>query len=312
MQMDAGAAGLCCTKLGEAEAMASGGLRELLMTTPVVGAIKIRRLIDVARASNVMVVVDDEQNIEDLARAAEAAAIHLKLLVEIDVGQARCGVPPGPRAAALASAIARHASLRFCGLQGYQGRLQGVPSYEERRQLVLEAMERLTTSAKLVREAGFQCSVMTGGGTGSFPIDLELKVLNELQPGSYVTMDWRYGKVAHGGDVPYPFGQPLTVLASVVSRRSADRVILDAGWKSLTNDGGTPTVKGHPDWTFDYAGDEHGAVSSPRSLELKPGERVELVPSHCDTTVNLYERFVVHRSGRVETEWPIEARGKSQ
>jgi 3-hydroxy-D-aspartate aldolase len=204
-------------------------------------------------------------------------------------------------------------SLRFGGPQGYHGKLQGVAELSERELLVQSATTKLTESERLVREAGLECTVRTGGGTGSFPVDLTLGVLNELQPGSYTTMDTNYGKVKLGGGDDHPLGHPLTILATVISRPAADRAVLDVGWKSASSDSGTPLLRGHPGLIFEFAGDEHGIVRSAGSpLNLALGERVELIPRHCDTTVNLYDSFVVHRDGTPEALWPIVARGKSQ
>lgn len=314
LQTKQGAVGLCCAKLGEAEAMAAGGLGDLLVTTPVVGAIKVRRLLDLTHKAKVTVVVDDGANVAELAHAAKAAGVILDLLVDVDVGQGRTGVPPGSKAAELAALIARSQGLRFLGLQGYQGKLQSVAALDERTGLVKDAMIKLGESARLVREAGIECRIISGGGTGSFPIDLDLRVLNELQPGSYITMDTTYAKVQLGDNEDrHPLGHPLTILASVVSRPARDRVVVDVGWKAASSDSGTPLVAGDQRLAYEFAGDEHGIVRSTAGpLELIPGDRVQLIPSHCDTTVNLYDRFIVHRNGRLEGGWAIEARGRSQ
>ena len=314
IQIERGAVGLCCAKLGEAEAMAAGGVRDLLVTTPVIGVLKIRRLVELAKSARMAVVVDDESNIAALSEAAGAADVQIDVLVEVDVGQARAGVAPGPRAGELASLVARSRRLRFRGLQGYQGKLQAVASLGDRAALVREAMAKLRVSLDGVRAAGLDCPVATGGGTGSFPIDIGLGTLTELQPGSYVTMDTAYAKVALASDGDaHPLGQPLTILASVISRPAAGKAIVDVGWKSASSDGGLPSVKDQSGLIFEFAGDEHGSIrSTAGELNLALGDRIELIPSHCDTTVNLYDRFAVHRSGRLEGFWTIEARGKSQ
>jgi D-serine deaminase-like pyridoxal phosphate-dependent protein len=176
-------------------------------------------------------------------------------------------------------------------------------------------MDALQRSLAGLREAGISVPVVTGGGSGTAPIDIELSVLNELQPGSYITMDRPYAATqwTQDGGLP-PFGQPLLVLASVVSRPSDDRVVIDVGWKSINSDGAQPVVWQRPDLQFEFAGDEHALLrpSGQGALDLKPGERVLLVPGHCDTTVNLYDAFTVHRGGRLESRWEIAARGKSQ
>lgn len=313
LQIARGATGLCCAKLGEAEALAAPELKDFLITTPVIGTLKIGRLVALARRAKLAVVVDDAKNVAALSEGARQAGVVLEVLVDIDVGQGRTGVPPGPRAAELGAQIARSPGLRFGGLQGYHGKLQSVPELSERDLLIRGATTKMTESERFVREAGLECAVRTGGGTGSFPVDLTLGAFNELQPGSYTTMDTNYGKVKFGGRDDHPLGQPLTILATVISRPTADRAVLDVGWKSASSDSGTPLLRRHPELIFEFAGDEHGIVRSAGSpLNLAVGERVELIPSHCDTTVNLYDTFVVHRDGKPEALWPIVARGKSQ
>jgi 3-hydroxy-D-aspartate aldolase len=280
----------------------------------VIGLIKVARLVVLAHKATISVVVDDEQNIAELALAARTAGVTLKVFVEVDVGQGRCGVPPGPRAAELAHQVLQSEGLSFAGLQGYHGAIQQAIGFSERKAAVLAAMSRLETSLKDFRRAGLQVPVITGGGTGTFPIDVELGLLTELQPGSYITMDANYAKVKWTADSgPTPLGCPLSILASVVSRPSRQRAILDVGWKSASSDGGLPQVKDRPELRFEFAGDEHGALTSATGeLELLPGDRIELIASHCDTTVNLYDSFVIHRGGRPQESWPIAARGKSQ
>jgi D-serine deaminase-like pyridoxal phosphate-dependent protein len=307
LQLERGAVGVCCAKLAEAEALAAHGLDAFLVTTPVIGAAKIRRLVELARRTRVMVVVDGEENVAALAAAARQAAITLGVLVDVDVGQGRTGVIPGNAAATLAQAVSKHAQLRFRGLQAYQGKLQGVVSLDERTALVREAMARLGESERAVKESGLAVEIKSGGGTGSFPIDLELKALTELQPGSYVTMDTNYAKVNHH------LGNPLTILTTVVSRPVPERAVVDAGWKSASSDSGTPALLNADGHTFEFAGDEHGIVRRGGApVARAPGDRLQLIPSHCDTTVNLYDTFVVHRSGQVISSWPIVGRGKSQ
>ncbi|MGE4240050.1 DSD1 family PLP-dependent enzyme [Ramlibacter sp.] len=314
LQMEAGATGICCSKLAEAEVMVAGGLRDILVTTPAVGALKIARLVALARSATMAVVVDDAQNLADIARAARDADVRIAIVVEVDVGQNRCGVGDAKDAVPLALQAGQASHLTFRGLQGYQGLLQSIASFEERESAVQAAMARLAQARDALAAAGIEVPVRTGGGTGSFPIDLRLKALTELQPGSYVTMDATYTQVQWQPDVVAPLGQPLRVLTSVVSTRRQDKVVVDAGWKAVSCDAGPPKVRGRPDLRFEFAGDEHGAIVSANggAVDLRPGERVELVPGHCDTTVNLYDRFVVHEAGTAHAFWPIEARGRCQ
>jgi D-serine deaminase-like pyridoxal phosphate-dependent protein len=313
LQLASGAAGLCCAKLSEAEALVSPKLRDFLITSPVIGVRKIGRLMALARQAKIAVVADDAGNIAELAEAARQSGAALDVMVDVDVGQGRTGVPPGPAAAMLAAQIGASPSLRFRGLQAYQGKLQSVPDRIARGRLVREAMDRLADSVRHLHDAGLNCAAKSGGGTGSFLMDLELGELNELQPGSYVTMDSTYGGVDLGGDGNQSLGQPLSILATVISRPAPDRAVVDVGWKSASSDAGAPLVRGMQGLEFEFAGDEHGIVRSLGApLTLVAGDRVELVPSHCDTTVNLYDRFLVHRKGIPQAEWLIVGRGKSQ
>lgn len=312
LQIEAGAAGVCCAKLGEAEVMAAAGIGDILVTTPAVGRSKAMRLAAAAQAARIAVVVDDSGNVADLAAAAQTAGRKLDVLVEVDVGQGRCGVPPGPRAAELARLVAGHPWLRFRGLQGYQGALQMQAGLAERRRAVRSALDLLADSAEAVRKAGIEVETLTGGGTGSSAIDAALGGLTEIQPGSYVFMDSNYRAIQWPGAPAPPFESALTVLAGVVSRPAADRAILDAGWKSISGDGGPPSAVDHPEAEFGFAGDEHGALAFPGAAPLAVGDKVALMPSHCDTTVNLHDRFVVVSGGEVEDVWEVAARGRSQ
>jgi len=313
-QMALGAVGICCAKLAEAEVMAEWSVPDILVTTPVIGRDKLARLMALAASVRMRVVVDDPVNVDDLAQAASAAHVTLDVLVEVDVGQGRCGVPPGDAAAVLAERIARASSLRFAGLQGYNGSIQGVVRADERTEKVRASLDRLLESAHAVRKRGIEVPVLTGGGTGTCLLDLAAGGLTEVQPGSYVVMDASYARVQRdAAGTALPFEPALTVLASVVSRPTPERVIVDVGWKSASMDSGLPVVKGRPDLLFEFAGDEHGRITSPGGgLALRPGDRVELVPSHCDTTINLHDEYVVIGERTVEAVWPVATRGNSQ
>ena len=241
MQRQAGAVGICCAKISEAEALVGDKIDDVLITTPLVGAPKLARLAALASRVHVTTVVDNIEALAGLAEAAIRAGTTLDVLVEVDVGQNRCGVRSPEAAADLAGEIARHQSLRFAGLQGYQGKLQGIVSPQERRAAVLQAMQGLQDAAALVRARGHTIEVLTGGGTGSVRFDLDLGILQELQPGSYVFMDASYRKI--GWDEqgsPPPFRPALTVLTRVISKPASGRVVVDAGWKAASCDAGSP------------------------------------------------------------------------
>jgi 3-hydroxy-D-aspartate aldolase len=165
----------------------------------------------------------------------------------------------------------------------------------------------------VARKRGHAIEVLTGGGTGSSATDIGLHGLTELQPGSYVFMDCNYSRIHWGPDgALVPFGNAIGIWTSVVSCCAADRIIVDAGWKSASCDSGVPSVKGIDGATFAFAGDEHGKLSVPEGTRVMAGDKLELVPSHCDTTVNLYDRYVCIRKGKVEALWPVAARGRTQ
>lgn len=312
MQIAAGAAGICCAKLGEAEVMAAAGIPDILITTPVVGRSKLMRLMQVAAATRTVVVADNEDALSDLGAAAQMGGVRLDVLIEVDVGQGRCGVPPGPEAARLAGLTGETRWLRFLGLQGYQGSIQMTAGQVEREAQAREALEKLQETAEDVRRAGFAIEVLTGGGTGTSAIDIALGGLNELQPGSYVFMDSRYGAIEWQGGGRTPFENSLTVLGTVISRPAPERAIVDVGYKAASSDGGPLAAVDLPGATFSFKGDEHGQLAFPGACPLAIGDKVTLIPSHCDTTVNLYDNYIVTRDGVVEDVWEIAARGRIQ
>ncbi len=314
MQTEAGAAGVCCAKLAEAEVMAAAGIGNLLVTTPVVGEGKIGRLLHLRRSVPVAVVADHPANVAMLGEGARRAGIRLDVVVEVDIGQGRCGVRPGREAAELARAVDREPWLAFAGLQGYQGHVQMTEDARERGAAAGRGLALLDRSVAAVREAGLEAAVRTGGGTGTAPFDLAHGALTEIQPGSYVFMDSRYGGIGWPGGGTPPFGQALHVLAGVVSRPAPDRAVVDAGLKAASSDHGPPRLADPASGVFEFGGDEHGIVrmADGGEVPLALGDRVRLVPSHCDTTVNLHDRFTVVRGDVVVDAWPVAGRGRLQ
>jgi D-serine deaminase-like pyridoxal phosphate-dependent protein len=315
MQLAAGATGVCCAKLSEAEAIAArGGVEDIMVTTPVVGRNKVDRLVALARSVKTTVLVDDPGTFEALDHAGARAGRILDVVIEVDVGQGRCGVPPGSPAAGLVDSLQPYRSLNFKGLHGYQGKLQMVRRYQERRSAIRRALDLLEDSAEKIRKSGHDIEILTGGGSGSLPVDLDLGVLNEFQPGSYVFMDSNYRQIEwDSAGNPPPFRSCLTLLGGVVSRPTPERAIVDIGWKAASSDSGSP-VPEDPELAFEFAGDEHGIIQrrdgAPLGLAL--GAKLKLVPSHCDTTVNLHSIYHVVRSGQLEAIWTIEGRGCSR
>ena len=314
-QIEAGAVGLCCVKLGEAEALAQTDLRRLLVTSPVVGNDAAARAAALVRIDpDLLLVADHAEQIETLAVAASAAGVRLSLVIDIDVGMGRTGVSTPAAAVALARQIARCPSLRLAGVQGYGGKWQHIAGEAERRKAVEEGMALLTAAVDALRESGHEVRLVTGGGTGTFAADAALRVLNEVQPGSYIFMDNQY-RDALGDDTDGAFEQSLFVQAQVVSINAAEWVTVDAGLKAFATDGPVPRPTGERfgGSRYFYFGDEHGGLMRPSGgSPITLGERVELIPPHCDPTVDRYDVMYFVRGDAVVEIAAIEAARRSQ
>jgi 3-hydroxy-D-aspartate aldolase len=310
-QMAAGAVGVCVQKVGEAEAMVYGGVGNVLVTNEIVGRQKLRRLAALRRSAEIGVCADDPAQVAALSEAATEAGVVLPVYVEVNMGGNRCGVEPGEPALALARRIAEAPALEFAGLQAYHGSAQHLRQWEERRQAIAAAADKAARTRDLLEQNGIPCPVVTGAGTGSFEFETQSGVYTELQCGSYIFMDADYGRNLdrHGAPVT-AFEPSLFVWATVMSRPTDDRAIVDAGLKALAFDSGPPLVWDEPTATYERASDEHGrlAVTSATN-RLRIGDKVRLFPGHCDPTVNLFDWYVCIRDNRVEAVWPITARG---
>ena len=305
-QIARGAVGICCQTLGEAEAMVLGGVGNILITNQIVSPGKLRRLASLAKQAEVMVCADDEANLRDLDAAARAFGTQLAVLVEVNVGQNRCGVEPGAPALALSQAVAASPNLRFAGIQAYHGKAQHIYDPAQRTEVVKQAVSLVRQTVDLLRSQGLACERVSGGGTGTYLIEAASNVYNEVQSGSYVFMDADYHKVR--GDGP-TFESALFVLTTVISR-SGGRAVCDAGLKASSTDSGMPVVHDRPEIHYVGAADEHGMLQlegDPGSLHVR--DQLRLIPGHCDPTVNLYDWYVGIRGGIVEALWPISARG---
>ena len=307
-QLAAGnAVGITCAKLGEAEVLVEGGINNVLIANQIVGRQKIARLAALARHAEITVAVDHPQNVADLAAAARAAGSTIGVLVEVNIGMNRCGVEPGEPALALARVVAESKGLRFLGLQGYEGHLVMIPNPEERREKALAAMASLVATRRLIERSGLPVQIVSGVGTGTYSFSGNVPGIDEVQAGSYVFMDTKYRSVG------IDFECALTVLATIISRPTPNLAITDAGAKALTYEFGLPAVKDIPGATLTSLSEEHGkVVFDAPNLDLKVGDKIELIVSHGCTTINLYDRYFAVRDGRLEAVWPIAARGKSQ
>lgn len=307
--LDAGAVGICVAKLSEAEVMIGAGVQDVLITSEIAGEVKVRRLGDLVAGSpgaRLRIVVDSYEG----AAAIDAALPRpLETLIDVNVGQDRCGVAP-VRAPVLADRMRGLERLRVIGVQGYEGHLQHVRDATERKALCDGAMGRLETAAKLLRASGHAIGVVSTGGTGTAELCAAHSFVTEVQPGSFAFMDTDY--LDTGG---LPYESSFEVVATVISRPDPDRAVIDAGLKTLSDDSGPARLVDAPGWSYHHAGDEHGKLTptgEPGRRELRVGDRVRLIPSHIDPTINLHDVMYAHRGGTVEAEWAVAARGKVQ
>jgi len=306
LQIARGAIGQCVQKVGEAEILAWGGVPDILVSNEVVGAPKLARLAALSGITRIAVCADDTRQIDALETAAADAAIRLPVLVEIDVGAGRCGIAPGPEAVALAQRIAASRHLIFGGLQAYHGSAQHLRAPEERRAAIAGAVEQSRRTVEQLRQQGLDCPIVGGAGTGTFAFEMESGVYTEIQAGSYAFMDADYAR-NHGGA---GFRHALFVLATVMSAPRAGVAVLDAGHKAYSMDSGLPLVWERPGIRVTGASDEHGKLEfGPDADAPKLGEKLRLIPGHCDPTVDRYDWYVGVRKGRVESLWPVAARG---
>jgi len=311
-QVEAGAIGISCANLDEADAMAQSGIESILITSPVISFAGLDRLVALAtRIREVLVVADNPANIDALSARAKAGGVEFGILVDIDVGQHRTGVVGQEAALALAKRIAESESLRYRGVQAYYGHLQHVPTFAGRGAVVEQALGDLRLIIDALRAAGLAPEIVSGSGTGTHRIDAVAKVHTELQPGSYLFMDRQYAAVELLPDEP-TFRQSLFVQTIVVSVNQVDLAVVHGGWKAFSTESDVPIVaKGAPDGAkYKFMGDEHGGLQlPPGSAALPIGTLVEFVPPHCDPTVNLFNRFHCVRGDDLVDIWPIEARG---
>lgn len=280
-QLDAGSAvGITCAKLGEAEVLVEAGVDDILIANQVVGAAKVERLAQLAKRAKIRVAVDHPSQIEAIALATEHADSTVGLLVEVDIGMKRCGVAPGEPALALAKQIASTQGVRFDGIQAYEGHLVATKDSIERAQLVRAAFESAIATRRLIEKAGLPVAVISGGSSSTYAITGLIDGVDEIQAGTYATMDWMYKQLAPEFEIG------LSVLARVISRPTADRAVLDVGLKGLGHEFGLPKAKEHLDDNIQFhLSEEH--CTGTRVPNWKLGSVVELIPSHSCTTSNV-------------------------
>ncbi len=310
-----GAVGVCCQKVSEAEVFVRGGVKDVMVSNQVTDLAKIDRLARLPkRGARILVCVDDPENVADLAAAAQKHGTEIECLVEIDCGAGRCGVTTSQDVVNIAKLIDAADGLKFAGIQAYQGAMQHMDLYTDREAKIDIAVEMVADAVTALKSQGLEYDIVGGGGTGSSYFEGKSGVYNELQCGSYAFMDADYGRILDKEGKRIDDGEwenSLFILTSVMSHAKADKAIVDAGLKAQSVDSGLPTVYGRSD-KVEYlkCSDEHGVVGDPDGV-LKVNDKLHLVPGHCDPTCNVHDWYVGVRGGKVETLWPVSARGKA-
>ena len=303
-QLEAGnAVGITCAKLSEAEVLASGGIKDILIANQIAGQGKAERVAELARKCRLTFAVDDESQVRELSLALSKARAKAGVLVEVDIGLGRCGVPPGERALEIARAAASAAGVEFLGLQAYEGHCITVLDPDERRAQVLASMQKAVATRRLMEASGLPVRVLSGGGTGTYDMTGAMDGVDEVQAGSYALMDHYYAKRRPD------FAVALSVIATVISSNDSDHAVLDVGMKGVGADLGAPILADRPDAVIPrFESEEHASVKV-GGRPLKVGDRVRLIPSHACTTCNLHRRIFAVRDGMVEDVWAIEGSG---
>ena len=314
-QIAHGAVGQCCQKVGEAEILVAGGVQDVLVTNEIVGAAKLDRLARLARQARIGLCVDHPDGVREAAEAAARNDVVLDILVEIDVGSRRCGAAPGEAALRLADAVHRTNPLKLRGLQAYQGAAQHMRSIDERREAIERAGLSTRQTARRFVDAGLPCEIISGAGTGTHELEGTSGIWNELQAGSYIFMDADYARNRQADGTPFrTFEHALFILAGVMSKPVPDRAIVDAGHKTAAVDSGMPVPFRRDGVIYTKPSDEHGVLTGDPVMVPHRGDRLLLVPGHCDPTVNLHDWYVCVRGlhgpdAHVEEVWPVAARG---
>ena len=308
------ACGICCQKVAEAEVFARGGIKDILVTNEIRDLAKIDRLARIPKfGTRTIVIVDDVANVADLSAAVQKHGTKLECLVEIDCGSSLAGVSTIPEVVEIAKAIDAAPGLKFSGIQAYQGMAQHLRKYEDRKALIDVAVAIARDAVEALKKEGLTCDIVGGAGSGTYYFEGNSGVYNELQCGSYAFMDHDYGQDLDKDGKRIDQGEwenALFILTMIISHKKPNVAICDAGLKVQSMDSGLPVVFGRTDLTYLGAADEHGVIIDPNGA-LKVGDKLRLVPGHCDPTCNVHDWYVGVRNEKVEVVWPVSARGKS-
>jgi len=300
------AVGVTCAKLGEAEVCVEAGITDVLIANQVVGERKIRRLLDLLPKAIVRVAVDDPGNVRELSEFASQAGQTIGCLIEVEIGMKRCGVPPNGPCLELAQLIESLPGVRFDGLQGFEGHSVLMEDDDERNSVTGEAIGDLVGTRRFIEDAGLPVAIVSGGGAGTYDLTGTISGMDELQAGTYVTMDHRYQKTRAEFDLA------LSVMTTCISAQEPNRGVLDVGVKGVGAEFGPPIVRDRPDIVIDFFLSEEHTFLTVNGEPLSVGQKLQLIPSHACTTSNLYREIHVYQQGRVIDVWPIEGSGKLQ
>jgi D-serine deaminase-like pyridoxal phosphate-dependent protein len=304
--VDAGAIGVTCAKLGEAEVMAGAGIRDILIANPLVGSMKLNRLAALVQRADPIVVVDHEDQIQGLSDALKHAAAPVRVLVEVDIGMQRCGVLPGSPVIDLARRVAGDRSLRFSGIMGWEGHLVTVAEAAEKTRQIAASVALLRDTREALERAGLACPIVSAGGTGSYQVTARLGVATEVQAGGGIFMDLFYRNKCQVAGLEFA----LSILATITSRPTSDRAVIDAGRKTMNQELAVPEVIGRSDLRVRSLSAEHGVLDVTELPGPAIGDRISLLPGYGDFTTVLHDRIFAVRAGRVEAVWPLDARGR--
>lgn len=303
--VEAGALGLTCAKLGEAEVMGEAGIQDLLIANMIVGEQKVARLVELRRRANPIVCIDSFEQARPIAAAMATAGLECRVILEVDIGLHRVGIPP-ERAPAMAAELAGMPGINFAGIMGYEGHLLTIADLEEKRAKIDEALQLLVSTAEAIRAGGTDCEIVSCGGTGSILYCTDQAGITEVQAGGAIFMDEFYRSICQ---VDF-LDQALSVIATVVSRPAPDRAVIDAGRKTINGEICMPAVMDPPGLVVKSLSAEHGALQVPEGMELKIGDRVRLAPGYGDLTTVLHNQFYVHQGDQIVDCWPLQARGR--
>lgn len=305
--IEAGAIGLTCAKLGEAEIFAAAGIPDLLVANFIAGRRKIERLVELRRKADPIICLDHLDQAQPISQAMQASGQRVRAILEIDIGLARAGVAPGRPAVELAKRVVELPGIDLAGVMGYEGHLLTIEDQGEKAARVCAALSQLVETAQRMASAGIACPIVSCGGTGSLPFAVGQPGITEVQAGGVIFMDAFYRHKCHIQGFRYA----LTVLTTVVSRPTPDRAIMDAGRKTMNMEIDMPLVIGREDVVVDRLSAEHGSLKlGPTAQDLKIGDRLEFIPGYGDLTTVLHNQFFVVQGGRLVDIWPLTARGR--